>query len=192
MRQPLRSCSFGKVLLQNSIYRPAGVVDPARLAELGGGDARQRQRHRPLDRLLDVVGKLRARRAEELDPVVVERIVRCADDDPGGQPERAREIGDRRRGQRTRKIDVDARRRQSRFERRLEQVTRDPRVLADEDRRPRARASRLRRQHAARRPAELQHELRRDRRLADPAADSVGAEVLSRHDVSLALSQATL
>ena len=70
--------------------------------------------------MFDGVGKLGTGRAEEFDPVVVERIVRRADHDASGQTERAREVGHGGRGQRPGKIDIDTRRGQSGFERRLE------------------------------------------------------------------------
>ena len=89
--------------------------------------------------MLDGVGQLGAAAGEELDAVVVERIVRRADHDAGRQPQRARQIRDRRRRQRSAQIDVDARGGKSGLERRLEQVARDARVLAD--------------QHAGRSPA---------------------------------------
>ncbi len=109
-----------------------GVLDAARLAELRRRHARERARHHAFDRLLDRVRKLGARLGKELDPVVVERIVRRADHDPRGEAQRARQVGDRGRGERSGQVDVDARRGESRLQRRLQHVPGDPRVLADE------------------------------------------------------------
>ncbi len=128
----------------------------------------------------DVVRQLRAGRGEELDAVVVERIVRRADDDAGRQPQRTRQVGDRGRRQRSGQIDVDAGRRQAGLQRRLEQVARDARVLADQHARRLALARAFTRgEHASGRVAELQHQLGRDRRLADASANAVGAEITS-------------
>jgi hypothetical protein len=160
---------------------PRGVGDAARLAELGRGHALERRVHRLLDRALGRVRELLAARGEELDAVVVVGIVRRADHDAGGQPQRARQVRDARRRQRAAQRDVDARGREARLERGLEQVARDARVLADEHRRTPGRPARIRGERAPGRPAELHHELGRDRRLADAAAHAVGAEVLALH-----------
>ena len=155
------------------------IVDPPCLAELGRRDAEQRRVHRRLDGMLDRVRQLQSTGREELDAVVVERIVRRADDDAGGQPQRARQIGDARCGQRPGQMDVDPRRRQPGLERRFEHVAGNPRVLADQDRGPPAGVARLLGEHAPGRPTELQHELRRDGHGADAPANSVRAEVFS-------------
>ena len=129
-----------------------------------------------------LVGKLRARAGEELDPVVVERIVRRADHDAGGQAQRARQVRDRRRRQRAR---TDRRRRRRRTAPPRARLPADSRRCACPCRSARAgrtpSRARVGGEHAARGPAELQHELGRDRRLADASAHAVGAEVLSRH-----------
>ena len=80
-----------------------------------------------------VVGELGAGRGKELDPVVVERVVRRADHDPRRQPQRARQVRDARCRQRAAQIDVDARGRQAGFQRRLQHVAGNARVLADEN-----------------------------------------------------------
>ena len=69
---------------------------------------------------------------EELDAVVVVRIVRRADHDARRQAQRARQVRDRRRGQRPGQIDVDAGGGEAGLQRGLEQVAGDPRVLADQ------------------------------------------------------------
>ena len=124
------------------------------------------------------VGQLLALRREELDAVVVERVVRGADHHAQVQPQRARQVGHAGRGQRAGQQHVDAGRGEAGLQRGLEHVAGDARVLADQHRRPRRR-SRL--QHAAHGMAQAQHEVGRDRRLADRAADAVGAEIFSAH-----------
>ncbi len=162
------------------------VADAERLAQLRRLDAADRTVDALLDRLLDRVRQLGAACREELDAVVLERIVRGADHDAGRQAQRARQVGDAGRGQRTGQIDVDAGGGQPRFERRLEQVAGDARVLPDQHRRVRARARRrFGREHAAGGVTEPQHELGRDRRVADSAADAIGAEIVLGHGRTL-------
>ena len=131
----------------------AGVLDPARLAELRRRHAGERLVHHALDRVLDAVGKLGARLREELDPVVVEGIVRGADHDAGGKAQRARQVRDRRRGQRPGQIDVDAGGGQPRLQRRFQQIAGDARVLADQHRRDARRRRACRRRARAPRPS---------------------------------------
>ncbi len=159
---------------------PGRVVDAARPAELGRRPARERPLERGLDLLLDRVWKLPAVGGEELDAVIGVRIVRGADDDPRREPERPREVGDCGGRHRAAQHDVHARRREPRLERGLEHVARDPRVLPDQHRRPLVAAPAPGDDLAGREP-EPKHELRRDRRLADPAPDPVGAEILAAH-----------
>ena len=184
MRQPLRSSSFGKRALAEFDVAAGCVVDPARLSEIRRAHAGKRERHRLLDRLFDGVGELGSARREELDSVVVEGIVRRADHDARREAQRARQVGDRRRGQRSGKIDVDARRRKACLQRGLEEIARDPRVLADQHGGARTCAGRFRREDPAGGPAEPEYRLGRDRRLADATADAVGAEILSGHRLS--------
>ena len=155
-----------------------GIVDAERLAQLLRGYAGDRLTHAALDRLLDRAGELGTGGGKELDAVIFEWIVRGADHDAGGQAQRAREIRDRGCGQRPGEIDVDAGRRQTRFERGFEQIAGDARVLADQYGRCFARPPcRFRGEHAAGGVAELEHELGGDRRLAHAPAHAIGAEV---------------
>src|SRR5579864_1483269 len=154
-----------------------GIGDTEGLAELRRGRTDERALHFTFDRELDIVRQLRTARREEFDAVVVERIMRRADHDAGGQPQRARQVGDRGRGQRTAQVDVDTGGGQPRLERRFEQVPGNARVLADQYRRTLAARAIGFRERAARRPAELQDQLRRDRRFADAAAHAVRAEI---------------
>jgi hypothetical protein len=73
-------------------------------------------------------------RAEKnLMPLSSNGLWRRAHHDAGGQAQRAREIRDAGRGQRTAQIHVDAGRGESGLERGFEQIARDARVLADQD-----------------------------------------------------------
>src|SRR5258708_13586425 len=78
---------------------PAGIVDAERLAQLLRRYAGDGAVHAALDRVLDLIGKLGARRGKELDPVVAEGVVRRADDDARAQAQRACEARPRGPGQ---------------------------------------------------------------------------------------------
>ena len=159
----------------------AGILDPARLAELRRRHAGERLLHHAFDRLLDAVRQLRPRLREELDPVVVERVVRCADHDAGGKAQRSREVRDCRRGQRAGQIDVDAGSGQARFQGGFQQIAGDARVLADQHSGPDTVAGGIGGEHETRGPAELEDELGRDRGFAHAPANAIGAEITSRH-----------
>ena len=139
---------------------------------------------RSRSRCSDASGSFAPARREELDAVVVERVVRGADHDAGGQAQRARQVGDAGVGSGPDSSTSTPAAAKPGFERRLEHVAGDARVLADQHRRARAVARRVGGEHAARGLAELQHEVGRDRRLADRAADAVGAEIASCSSVS--------
>ncbi|MCY1554981.1 hypothetical protein D9M68_915990 [compost metagenome] len=93
----------------------------------------------------------------------------------------AREVGHARRGQRTEQHHVDAGGIEARLERRLEHVARDAGVLADQHRGTGLGFL----EHAADGVCEAQHEIGGDGRLADRAANAVGAEILTGHVVAL-------
>ena len=124
---------------------------------------------------LEFVGQLAAVLVEELDAVVVVQVVRGADHDAELAAECLRQVGDARRRQRPDQLHVDACRDEARFERGLEHVARQARVLADE------RRAAVRREHARRSAGESQRELDGHRMLADVAAHAVGAEVFPAH-----------
>src|SRR5690606_3323675 len=115
----------------------------------------------------------------ELDAIVLVRIVRRADHDARAGARGARQIGDRRRRHGPEQPDVHAGGAKAAFERRLEQIARNARVLADQDR---ARIGARPAEDAPGGPAELQAGFRRNRLFADAAADAVRAEVVAlRH-----------
>ena len=88
------------------------------------------------------------------------------------------------RRQRADQHHIDARGDEARFERRLEHVARQPRVLADEH------GAALRREHPRRGAREPQREIHRHRVLADVAAHAIGAKVFPAHrSCSVVLSE---
>ncbi len=87
-----------------------------------------------LELLLDGIVELEPVGIEHLEPVVVGRVVRCRDHDPGGVVAVAREIGEGRRRDHADDVDVDAERGRARGDGRDEHVTRPARVLAHHDR----------------------------------------------------------
>jgi hypothetical protein len=119
----------------------------------------------------------KAVRAEDLDAVVVVRVVARADDDARVGAHVDREVRHRGRRHGTAEDDAPSHRADAGGEGRLDHVTRQPRVLADEDaRRVRLAAPR----DEGDRAPDAQEELGHHRMLVGLAADAVGAEEL-RH-----------
>ena len=94
---------------------------------------------------------------------------------PKSHSKRLREIGDARRRQRSDQHDVDAGGDEAGLERGFEHVAGQARVLADEHR------AALGREHARRGARQAQREIHGHRMFADPAANAVGAEILTCH-----------
>jgi hypothetical protein len=84
-----------------------------------------------LDLLLPGVGELGALRGEDLDAVVLERVVRGREDHAPVGLETAGEIGDGRRGKHPDRVHVTPRRQRPRDERALEHGPREPGVAPD-------------------------------------------------------------
>ena len=167
-------------VLHEDVVAPDRVVDAERLADRGGRRTERVDRvreHEPLDLRLDLVGQLEPRPAEELDAVVLERVVGGGDDHPGVRAECPREERDPGRGERTDEQHVDAHRADAGRHRGLEHVAGEPRVLADQDlvpvRRPLA--------HVGERPPETERRLRRHGLDVRDAAYAVGTEEPSPH-----------
>ena len=129
-----------------------------------------------LDLELDLVGQLVAVRTEQLDAVVVVRIVRGGDHHAEIGAHRARQHGDRRRRHRAGEQHVHADRGEARHQRGLDHVAGQPRVLADQH----AMAMLAVLEHHARGLPDLEGKLRRDRAVG-AAANAVGAEILANH-----------
>ena len=160
---------------------PRGVVKAPGLAEFGRCDAGETPVHFHLHLELHLVGKFRARAAEEFDSVVVIWIVARRNHHARVKTKGARKIGDGGRRNRTAKQHVDARARKTRLERRLQHVARNACVLSDQNRR--TRSARTATDRASGRLAEPQHEIRSDRALAHLASHAVRAEVASAHSL---------
>ena len=129
-----------------------------------------------LDAEFDLVGQLVAVRAEQLDAVVVVRVVRGRDHHAEIGAHRARQHGDRRRRHRAGQQHVHADRGEARHQRGLDHVAGQPRVLADQH----AVAVVAVLEHQARGLPDLERKLRRDRAVG-AAANAVGAEILANH-----------
>jgi hypothetical protein len=129
-----------------------------------------------LDARLGLVGQLAAAGIEELDAVVLVRIVRGADDHAEVALETLRQVRDAGGRQRADQHHVHARCDEARFERRFEHVAGEPRVLAHEDR------AAFGREHARRGTRQPQRELDGERMLADSTAHPIGTEVFACHD----------
>ncbi len=131
-----------------------------------------------LDLALGLVGELVAVGIEQLDAVVVERVVRGRDHHAEIGAQRARQHGDGGRRHRAEQEHVHADGGEARHQRRLEHVAGQARVLADHD----AVAVRCRvwKILPAAMPT-LQRDLRRHRRLVGEPANAVGTEIAARH-----------
>ncbi len=131
-----------------------------------------------LDAPLGVVGQLVAVGIEQLDAVVVGRIVRGGDHHAEIGAQRARQHGDGGRRHRAEQEHVHADGGEARHQRRLEHVARQARVLAD-DHAMAVVASRL--EDLAGGHADLQRHLGRHRRLVGETANTVSTEIPARH-----------
>ncbi len=165
---------------------PLGELDVARmhaLDALGAADGRrlgeaaaQIAVDQRLDLALDRIRQLVPIGAEQLDAVILVRIVRGRDHHAKIGAHGAGEHGDGRRRHRAEQQHVDAHGGEARLQRRLDHVARQPRILADHN----AMAMLAIAEGEARRLPDLERELGRDR-LVGHAAHPIGAEILPRH-----------
>src|SRR5690606_19848948 len=148
------------------------------LAELFGRDGAEGLFQGGLDGAFGGVIELFAVGREELDAVVVVRVVRGRDDDAAVGAHRVGQVRDRGRGHRPHQLHVDAGGHQPGLEGGLEHVVGDAGVLADDHHRlaPGALAPRGA-QRVAVGVAQAQHEVGGNRALHDALPISVGAEV---------------
>ena len=142
--------------------------------EFPGDDRLHFLLHLRFDGDFDLVGQLLTGVREKLDAVVVERIVGCTDDNAGLSVERAREVGYRRCRHGTEQNNVDACRRESGLQSRLEHVAGNARILTNHH-----RGVPLPAQYPSGRPAELEHELRGYGVSPYRAPNAVGPEILA-------------
>ena len=149
-----------------------GIVDARSFADAIG---RLRWRVRfdfAFDGQFGFVGKFLSVAVKELDAIIPIRIVRSTDDDARAGADLPREKcnGWCRHG--AKQTHVGAGGNEASFERRLEHVTGNTRVFADDDGRVM-----VRHQYATGGASECEHEFRRDRRFAGAAANAVGTEI---------------
>ena len=109
-----------------------GVVQPRGTADHVGSrqPVAEVGRHQRLDLGLRLVGQLEPVRPEQLDAVVLERVVRGRDHDAEVGPQAARQQGHRRRRQRPHQRHVDAGGQEAGHQRAFDHVAGQPRVLA--------------------------------------------------------------
>ena len=151
------------------LARPSSV----RTGEL----ARQIAVEQLLDLRLDVVGKLVAVGAEQLDAIVLERIVRGGDHHADVGAHRARQHGDgrRRHGAEQQRIHADGG--EARHQRIFDHIAGEPRILADDDAMA-ALAAIV--EDEAGGLTDLHRQLGRDLDIGE-AADAVGSEIAAGH-----------
>jgi hypothetical protein len=135
--------------------------------------------------VLDLVGELVAVGAEQLDAVVVVRVVRGRDHHAQIGAQRARQHGDGGCRHRAEQVDVHAHGGEAGGERALDHVAGAARVLADDD----AVALLAFDEVEARRHADLHRQLRRQLAAIGEPANAVGAEVLARHETALSIGR---
>ena len=133
--------------------------------------------HQGLDLDFDLVRQLVAVRPEQLDAVVVERVVRGRDHHPEIGAQGPGQHGDRRGRHRPDQDDVHPHGDEARGERGFEHVARQAGVLADDDGMAVIAAG----EDAPRRHADAERDLRRHRIGVGRSADAVGAEEFASH-----------
>src|SRR5580698_8519103 len=123
--------------------------------------------------LLDAIRQLAAGGIEELDAIVLVRVVGGADDHAKTAVQTLRHVGDARRRQRPNQHHIDTGRDKTRLQRRFKHVSGDARVLADEH------AAATGCQHARRGTGQAQGKIHGHRRRADPTTNPVGTEIVA-------------
>ena len=129
-----------------------------------------------LDLVFDLVGKLVAVGAEQLDAVIVIGVVRGRDHDAEIGAHRARQHGDGGRRHRAEQQHVHADRGEAGDQRRLDHIAGQPRILADHD----AMAMLAAAEHKPARLSHFERQFRRDHAIG-AAANTIGAEMLANH-----------
>ena len=127
-RQVARQRAFGE--FDVAVVHAVDALGAAEIAAAGEALG-QIAVHQPFDLALGLVGQLVAVRPEQLDAVVVERIVRCRNHDAEVGAHRAGEHGDRRGRHRAEQQHVHADRREAGHERGFDHIAGKPRIFAD-------------------------------------------------------------
>ena len=161
------------------ILEAAGLADPRRinrghgLVDLG------------LDQVLDLVRKLQPVRAEELDAIVIIRVMGRADDDPGLGPKSAGQIGNGGGRHRPGQQRIDTSRGETRLQRRFKHISGDAGVLADKH----SGILPIPRKNPAGCPTQLQNEIGGDRISSHLATYAIGSEICTAHALSISPNQ---
>ena len=153
-----------------------GIINAHRFAKFGRLDTLELVIQLGFDSQLDIIGQLGAVGGEELDAVVVIGVVGCTDDDAGFGTEGASQVGNRRGGHGSHQYGFETGGGEPRLQCRLQHVTGDTGILADQH-----LLGPFLGEHLAGGPAEFHDEIRGDRVFTHLAAHAVGAEVLSGH-----------
>ncbi len=136
IRTPSSERSCGNVCFKIDDVAGARILEFLGAADGGAGVARAEERvvgHQALDLGLHRVGELEAVRPEDLDAVVLIRVVARADDDAGVGAHAHRQIGDGGRRHRSAQDHAAPHGANARRDRRFEHVTGEARVFADDD-----------------------------------------------------------
>ena len=163
------------------------IIDTRHFAKLVRIHNRHLRVEQLFDHQLNFIGELGTLTREELDAVVIMRVVRRTDHDASFCMKSSREVSNGRCRHWPQKHDICPRSRQARFQRRFKHVTRNTRVLAHQN-----PASTHATKRHTRCPTQLEHEVRGNRINADATANTVGAKILLRHKCSIILSRRTL
>jgi len=130
-----------------------------------------------LDLKFDVIRQLGALPGKEFDAVIVIRVMRSTNDNARISLKSPREISDRRCRHRPQQHHVHTGRGQARLKRRLEHITRYPRILAHQN----ATAPPFLAKRHPCRPAQAQDEFRGNGKSSDATTHPIGAEVFTCH-----------
>ncbi len=177
---------LGEGRLDGVDVTPAPVLDAPRPADLGRlGERNVAILDQRLDLHLVGIGELVAVRAEQLDAVIIIRIVAGRDHDAQVRAHRGGEHGDGGRGNGAELDHVHADAGESGNQRILDHVAREARVLADHD----AVAMMAAQEMAAGGHADAHRHLGGHGSLVGAAANAVRAEIAPAHGRSLVLSR---
>ncbi len=150
------------------------VDDAAGFTQLSGVHAGDLFFHFGFNGLFYVIRQLGAVDREELDAVIIKRVVRGGDNDTGFGTEGTGQIGYRRSRHRAGERGRQTRCRQTGFQRRLQHIARDTGIFTNDD-----FARTVACQHLACRPSQLQDEIRGDRRIAHATTNPIGTKIFA-------------
>ncbi|MNI13936.1 hypothetical protein D3C73_671850 [compost metagenome] len=181
-RHVTRQCAFGLLDIAIDI-----ALDALRPADIGGFGKLgvQIAVEQILDAHLQFVGKLVAIRAEELDAIVLERIMRSGDHHTDIRAQRARQHGNGGRRDRAEQKNVEASSGKTRHHGIFQHVTRKARVLADHD----AVAVAAVAEDRAHCNAYPHRQIGRHREDVRMSADTIGTKIAACHVISFVVAR---